>query len=305
MVLVSAYLIRKADQQQDVSSSVELGQLQSTETRESSEGTKDSTTQTPAQDGDRPPSPSRPCFSVADFDATFDVRAEEERLRFLFPSGDVFDDYRGIEMTAMRSLAAQNDKTAMLLLAVQTELQALGVDPMLAVERFSRPESPIGLADIIKHASPPAESREQLERARDLYYAAALAGNLAAMTHLGYVQVALGETPVTLGWIQQDEFEALPREAKYPVEVINAYTLSMREISPSADSGAASILFELAAPALRNKAYPAVIAEQFKRDRTRASLPPVEILSSKFSTDEIREFWQNMCPADRQLIETR
>ncbi|MEL6448121.1 MAG: hypothetical protein AAFQ62_09285 [Pseudomonadota bacterium] len=242
------------------------------------------------------------CLHLGDLELAIDLNNELQRIRILVPMGGWFNDYRGIGADGLASLAAQGDTLAMVVLGARAELAATGEDPARAVAKLSGETPAIGLPRAIFDLERLGGQREQLEVARDWYQRAALLGHLAALPYLGHVQVALGETPVTLGWIDQEAFDALPEAARYQVEVINAHTVAIGEIAPNAKSGVSGVVLDIAGPALRYKPYAKAVAAQYAVDRSAVGLPPVDI-ESGLATNDLRELAQKLCPEDRALLD--
>ncbi|MEM9172981.1 MAG: hypothetical protein AAGA84_09775 [Pseudomonadota bacterium] len=171
-----------------------------------------------------------------------------------------------------------------------------------AVDKLSGVAPALGIAMQPFGRELSAAQREALEAAREWYERAALLGHLGALSHLGNIQVALGETPVTLAWISQEDFDALPEAARFPAEVISAYTSAISQIAPNAKTGLSGVLLSVAEPALRHKPYAKAVAMQYQVARQAAGLPTIE-MTQGIPVDEIRKLVDKLCAEDRALFE--
>ncbi|MEM9172582.1 MAG: hypothetical protein AAGA84_07750, partial [Pseudomonadota bacterium] len=77
------------------------------------------------------------CLRLVDLELSFDVDIELQRLRQTAQMGPWFNEYHGITLDALESLAEQHDTAAMVVLGARAELAASGNDPARAVDKLS------------------------------------------------------------------------------------------------------------------------------------------------------------------------
>ncbi len=149
--------------------------------------------------------------------------AEMARLQPLAPEGPGMAVYRGLSATDLRSLAAQKDSGAMIVLGRRAELRADG-----------KPEDDaVGLLDGQDSTTRSFSNNKILEEdvraarveAEHWYYQSVLHGRLFAMFYVGMLRERLYGGPIELGWVDEDaysEMDSKQRTDYYPAVVYGA-----------------------------------------------------------------------------------
>lgn len=251
--------------------------------------------------------PDETCVRAKDVEMLLLSSSEPQRIQNLMSYGEWFNDYAGVDEATLESLADQLDTKAMIVLGTQAEFRAIGRDPALAVEKLNgsavRENVQNNAFDAwLRDRERIDAHRKDVEAARDWYYQAALLGDLGALPFLGDVQLALEETPVSLGWISQEDFDQLPRQAQNPNEVRGAYGVAATRIAPNAGTGYAGLLQGIYEISLTHKPFADALAEQYKRDRADLGLPPLEVPPAEISLDELRDLAARLCPGEEDFL---
>ena len=114
--------------------------------------------------------------------------------------------YAQLDRASLKQFAGQDESAAMVVLGLLELASAYGFSDInsysaLTSEQFESFRVP--LEDISEDAS------LHIESAKNLYYRAALLGRLTALQPYGATLYSQGETAVSLGWLDEDEFASL------------------------------------------------------------------------------------------------
>ena len=208
-------------------------------------------------------------------------RYDQERFSSISirPSG--MEPYRGLGVGQLEQLAAQGDAMAMVVLAIAELVSATGmrdVDTVGLIRGDIDPETqgidPGALLD---------DKPDLTRTAADWLYEAAIHGRLEAFREMGGPLSASRLTPVDLGWLTQDAYDALTDEERRLVRVDKVYESAYYLLDPElVESGHMPYelwrqeLLEDWGPLLDEIVVP--IADGFKTDLERRgrALPAIE-----------------------------
>ena len=186
-------------------------------------------------------------------------------------------DYRDLAESELRHLIAQGDSGAMAVLGAMHVMRARGLSDSDAVP-YLLLEDP----NLFSYQYKLPHTEEQMRHyglAADWFYKSALHGRLLALINVGDQLVALGKTPIDLGWISTEDYDQLTRAQKSTFNAASVYQAVAYTIAPQVEVG---FLEEIGlgfgsmfAKRFANIAEP--IVTQFRSDRAELGLGPLII----------------------------
>lgn len=219
------------------------------------------------------------CLSPAQIETHPMLSAELGRLDLVTTSGPTIASYRGLSAAALQHLAVQGDSAAMAVLGAVSVMRARNISEDRAVPYLLHEESELRSHRFKRPLKP--EVVEHYREASDWFYKAALHGRIHALYHVGEILWTIEGGPVELGWIDQDEFDAmrsLEKGAFYPASIYNELAFT---IVPQLRSGPVGEMIQGLYPhSERRQLILNELAKQFDQDRKDADLPPIIIAES-------------------------
>jgi hypothetical protein len=203
-------------------------------------------------------------------------------------------DYRDLAESELRHLIAQGDSGAMAVLGAMHVMRARGLSDSDAVP-YLLLEDP----NLFSYQYKLPHTEEQMrhyELAADWFYKSALHGRLLALINVGDQLVALGKTPIDLGWISTEDYDQLTRAQKSTFNAANVYQAVAYTIAPQVEVGFLEEIGQgfgaIIAKRFANIAEP--IVTQFRSDRAELGLGPLTIPPSTLpSYSELTELLCN------------
>ena len=145
--------------------------------------------------------------------------AEIDRLGPLAPMGPSMAVYRGLKESDLKSLAAQRDSGAMMVLGRRAELRAEGKPEEDAVSLLSGLDGGPRVWGKTKQLE--EDERAALVEAEHWYYQAVLHGRLFAMIYVGMMREVLYGGPVALGWVDEQDYAKMdPRQRMHYLPIL-------------------------------------------------------------------------------------
>ena len=215
------------------------------------------------------------CLTLAEFERHPAVTEETRRLEPISASGETVASYRHLGSAEIRAMADQGDSAAMAVLGAMAFMRGSDIDesravPFLLHEELPRPGGAPGSANAIQ--------RMHFVEAGSWFYQAALRGRLHALTHYGISLEMQGSTPVTLGWIGQDAYDALAEVERLALEPSVVYTALQFDIAPQLLTGLyGRVASDAWPPSDRQLAIRQSLLVDFYRSVDQAGLPPISV----------------------------
>ncbi|MEM9689510.1 MAG: hypothetical protein AAF917_08535 [Pseudomonadota bacterium] len=185
----------------------------------------------------------RSCLKNTPRDQVPEIAQDMARLEPYMTRPKTLLDYRGQGIGQLQALAAQGDSTAMVVLATQYELNAMGLadrDPAV----YLRDEAPAAQqGEPLDKLTP--EARENIEQAIYWFREAALHGRYAALAEVGRLHFIVDRGPVELGWISQSDYNALADDQRWRWSPYNAYSEMVISLTADAWTGPNGDLAEI------------------------------------------------------------
>ncbi|MEL7296864.1 MAG: hypothetical protein AAGJ86_04330 [Pseudomonadota bacterium] len=233
------------------------------------------------------PAIEKDCKHPFDVFRSEDLERERERVQAMsvFGEGGHIDSLTQLAMRDVQSFAEQGDSAAMAVLAKMYFLQSGGVAPERVYEYMTLAGSRTNKADFTimsskKTRSP--EQKEMLELARDWAWRSALHGRYFALQIVAEVEIAMGETVATKGWVTQSFFDTLDRRERSDRYSLNyIYPAAIPLIDPEAATGAQELLLSIIPQPSEAREFAPMIAEEFERRRIELGLTKPNIGASR------------------------
>ncbi|MEM7431551.1 MAG: hypothetical protein AAF351_06390 [Pseudomonadota bacterium] len=206
-------------------------------------------------------------------------------------SGPAVEAFRYLSAEEVAGLADQGDSAAMVVMGAIHVMRANGFEESRAVSFLLYEDM-----ELHQNAWNGVESQEihnDLREAEQWFYRSAMNGRLMALQLVGQMKRRLVGGPVELGWIEQDEYDALELGEKNSLFPINVYSALSYTIAPELRSGPTGILYGLVPKGERMTGLLHKLAAQFDTDRERAGLPPIVVIESK--VPELTELFEMVC----------
>lgn len=141
------------------------------------------------------------------------------------------EKFRGIDDATVRGYADQGDSAAMVVVGAMSVMRAFRVDTSRAVDWLANGGALDGVVMEQQEMSPDAGLA--LNDAAYWFYQAALHGKVFALRHYGQVRDQLFGGPVGLGWIEQQDYDALERDQQLvlsPARIYGSAAAAMRPV---------------------------------------------------------------------------
>ena len=154
-------------------------------------------------------------------------RFDDKRLKSIRISVDEMESYRGLGIAQLEPFARQGDADAMIVLAFATMANAVGLGDTnavpLALGEIDEDDA-FGSVDLARdHAA-------ALKSAAEWLYEAGIHGRLTAFSQVGSLLEAL--TPVELGWLTAEDWEALTPEQQRVLNPNAVYVIAYYLLDP-------------------------------------------------------------------------
>lgn len=213
--------------------------------------------------------------------------ADYRRLDSVAISGPMIASYRGLSSAELHDLAVQGDSAAMATLGAVSVMKARNMAEDKAVPYLLHED--MSLHTYFNKVPLQPEAIKHLEEAHSWFYRAALHGRLLALGYAGESIGIIKGGPVGLGWVEEDEYEALRGFAKSAFMPMTVYNALAFEIAPQLRDGPSGIIYELLPRNERQETILVELVKQFEKDREEAKLPPIVVAESTApSMQEIR-----------------
>jgi hypothetical protein len=193
----------------------------------------------PAATEERPEKVSAQESAVADIDDLLECLSADElrdhpvirqymsQIDAASVEGTEVEVFRGLDEATVRGYAEQGDSAAMAVMGALQVMRAYRIPDSQALDWLNRN----GKIDGQKRPEPlPADASLALNDAAYWFYEAALNGRLMALQHYGQVRGTLFGGPVGLGWIVQEEYDALEgiqRDELFPVNMYRRVAIDL------------------------------------------------------------------------------
>lgn len=151
-------------------------------------------------------------------------------------NGIDIEKFRGIDDASVRGYADQGDAAAMAVVGAMSVMRAYKVDTTRAVDWLANGGAMDGV--VMEQQQMSSDAGLALNDAAYWFYQAALNGKVMALRHYGQVRGQLFGGPVGLGWIEQQDYDALDREQQLELSPGNIYSNVAMEMNPPAGPGA-------------------------------------------------------------------
>ncbi|MEM8547768.1 MAG: hypothetical protein AAGF46_06355 [Pseudomonadota bacterium] len=190
----------------------------------------------------------QPCVNWRAFGDLPEVRAEYERMSPIMPFGQDFQVFLGLDTPSLEALAEQGDSAAMAMLGSMRQMQSRGIPEEFAVTVAAsgfRSTVGTGVFQNMQRTVPTDEERtELLIEAQSWFTQSAEHGRVGSLLQLAGVQRRLGETPVSLGWITAEDWDALDEEARDNLRLNDVYLQALTTLAPELATGMGTAMLD-------------------------------------------------------------
>ncbi|MGI9261512.1 MAG: hypothetical protein ACR2QR_05735, partial [Woeseiaceae bacterium] len=146
------------------------------------------------------------------------------------------EKFRGVDDASVRGYADQGDSAAMVVVGAMSVMSAFRMDASRAVDWLANGGELEGV--VMEQQQMSSAAGLALNDAAYWFYQAALHGKVSALRHYGQVRGQLFGGPVGLGWIEQQEYDALEPDQQLELSPANMYSNVAMEIRPPAGADA-------------------------------------------------------------------
>lgn len=219
------------------------------------------------------------CLTMRELEESLMNGPDAQRFHAVSVGGPDFEAYRGLDDASLRAYADQGDAAAMAIMGANAVMRAYGLAESGALPWLNDEQSIDDLAMSQEMLTP--EASLELNDAAFWFYQAALHGRVYALVNYGVVRNRLFGGPVGLGWLSQEEFDAMDDQQLSAWQVENVYRQAVYDIAPQLAEGAlGSMQAEMAGVATEMESLLRIrddIANEFERSLAESELPPLNI----------------------------
>lgn len=236
------------------------------------------------------------CLTFAQLQQLPTVAQDATRLIALQTHGLPVAPYESFDDATLRAFADQGDSAAMAVIGAAAVLRAYGVDEALATDwlndEYAVTDLDVGQAQLSSVAS------LQLNEAAFWFYQAALHGRLFALQHYGAVRSRLFGGPVGMGWISQDEYDALGDEDRSALLPTNVYTQAIYDIAPQLREGLVADLSRNFPESDLQRSIRESLRIEFEDTILDLALPGIEVAPA--ASPGLAEVYDQICTSELQ-----
>ena len=206
------------------------------------------TTELPAVTDQDTDAAEQPCVNWREFGDLPEVRAEYERMSPIMPFGQDFQVFLGLDTPSLEALAEQGDSAAMAMLGSMRQMQSRGIPEEFAVTVAAsgfRGSVGTGVFQNMQRTEPTDEERtELLIEAQSWFTQSTEHGRVGSLLQLAGIQRRLGETPVSLGWITAEDWDALDDDARDNLRLSDVYLQALTTLAPELATGMGTAMLD-------------------------------------------------------------
>lgn len=238
------------------------------------------------------------CLTLKQFEEVPGLVQDAARMESVAASGAVLDAFRGLDDAALQSYAEQGDSAAMLVMGANAVMRAFGKNQSLAIEWLNHRER-ISDLDLGNSELTPAASLA-LNDAAYWFYEAASHGRLLALQNYGQVRGRLFGGPVGLGWVGQEEYDALSAGEKTSLVPANLYAQLAYDIAPALREGALGDLTRMVPESSIQQDVRRNLATEFAETLAASGLPPISVAPT--ATLDVDVLFDQLCESDKEEV---
>lgn len=242
------------------------------------------------------------CLSIRDISRHPKLEQELQRHQQISVMDEtLLEPMRPLSNKQLQSMADTGDTLAMVMLGARAMMRASRIPEDKALDYLLPQEG--RYPDLWGKRYDDA-GRKEMEESQKWFYQAALHGRLQALSLYGQSLFYVGETPVTLGWMDQARYEQLSIHQRNAWNPSNLYGRLMYDIAPELKTGfISSILHQLAAPVSSSEETAEIraeLAQGFYEDRFRLALDSPKMMA--LDTPDVWELISDICEEDFEAM---
>jgi len=176
------------------------------------------------------------CITMDELNAHPLIRQVQSQADAAATNGADIEKFRGLDDATVRGYADQGDSAAMVVVGAMSVMRAFRMDASRAVDWLANGGELEGV--VMEQQQMSSDAGLALNDAAYWFYQAALHGKVLALQHYGQVRGQLFGGPVGLGWIEQQEYDALEPDQQLDLSPANMYSNVAMEMKPPAGAGA-------------------------------------------------------------------
>ncbi len=212
------------------------------------------------------------CLTLRQFEQTPEVVQDMARLEPLSVHGTAMSAYESLDEDTLRGFAEQGDSAAMAIIGAIYVLRAYDLDESLAIAWLNDDQT---ISDLdLGNSQLSSAASLSLNEAAYWFYESAMHGRLFALQNYGRSRGRLFGGPVGLGWVSQEEYDALNPSEKAALVPANLYTQVVFDIAPTLRKGSLGVLSRSVPQDPLHDMVRAELAMEFEQSLSDRGLPP-------------------------------
>ncbi|MGI9205454.1 MAG: hypothetical protein ACR2Q3_15680 [Woeseiaceae bacterium] len=176
------------------------------------------------------------CITTAELNAHPLIRQFQSQADAAATNGADIEKFRGVDDASVRGYADQGDSAAMVVVGAMSVMRAFRVDASRAVDWLDNGGELEGV--VMEQQQMSSDAGLALNDAAYWFYQAALHGKVFALQHYGQVRGQLFGGPVGLGWIEQQDLDALDLQQQQELRPGKIYARAAMRMNPAPDASA-------------------------------------------------------------------